>query len=61
MRDLVPCWHAEECESIWCGGEVREEPEEIFCIQFCAIEGASDVHAALDVGRKNGGIDRFRL
>ncbi len=42
---------------MWGCGEVREEAEEVFCVQFCAVEGACDVHATLDVGSKNGGID----
>lgn len=57
VRDFVTCWVAEQGECVGGCGQVGEEAEEVFCVQLGAVEGAGDVHAALDVGSEDGGID----
>lgn len=57
MGDLVTRGDAEEGECLRGCSEVREEAEEVFCVQFCAVKGPCDIHTALNVGSENGGID----
>jgi len=57
VSDLVTCGDTEKGECLWGCGEVREEAEKVFCVQFCAVKGPCNIHAALNVGSEDGGID----
>lgn len=61
MRDLVGQRYTQQRYGIGRGGQLCEQPEEIFGVQLTALEVSCDVKTADDIFCKEGGVDSLRL